>query len=116
MSRLALAAGIAGFVTVAMGAFGAHGLKLTPEAQDWWDTATFYALSHVVAALAIAVSGRSQLARAGWAFLIGAVIFGGTLYAMALGAPHYLGAVTPLGGLAFLAGWGLIIRAATTKL
>jgi uncharacterized membrane protein YgdD (TMEM256/DUF423 family) len=111
MTRLIAAAGTAGFVGVALGAFGAHALeaRLSPEAQGWWETATFYALTHAAAALAAALSGRHAFARAGWAFIIGAVIFAGSLYAMALGAPGYLGAVTPLGGLSFLAGWGLVV-------
>jgi len=113
MTRLIAAAGTAGFVGVALGAFGAHALeaRLSPEAQGWWETATFYALTHDVAALGVALSGRAALARAGWAFIIGAVIFAGSLYAMALGAPRLFGAITPLGGLCFLAGWGLIAAA-----
>lgn len=113
MSRLIAAAGVTGFLAVAFGAFGAHALegRLTPEAQGWWETATFYALTHAAAALAAALSGKRAFARAGWAFIIGAVIFAGSLYAMALGAPRFLGAATPLGGLSFLAGWGLVVAA-----
>lgn len=111
MPRLTLSAGILGFFTVALGAFGAHGLegRLSPAALGWWETATFYALTHAVAALALALSGRETLRPAGWAFVFGAVLFAGSLYAMALGAPAIVGAVTPLGGLAFLAGWAMII-------
>ena len=106
-NRLALAAGIIGFLTVALGAFGAHGLeaRLSTEAQGWWETATFYALSHAVAALALSLSERRSFVRAGWTFIIGAALFGGSLYGLALGAPRWFGAITPLGGLAFLAGW-----------
>lgn len=111
MPRLPLAAGFLGFLVVALGAFGAHGLegRLTEAALDWWETATFYGLVHAVAALAIALSDRAALKSAGWLFVIGAVLFAGSLYAMALGAPRFLGAVTPLGGLSFLAGWAFVI-------
>lgn len=107
--KLSSIAAIFGFVGVALGAFGAHGLEaqLSPEARDWWQTATFYLLVH--AALAAAVTyrgGRGAMPAA--AFLLGALLFSGSLYLMALGAPRWLGAVTPLGGLGFLAGWALL--------
>ncbi|PQA89643.1 DUF423 domain-containing protein [Hyphococcus luteus] len=109
MNRLALAAGVLGFLAVALGAFGAHGLegKLSPQAQDWWETATFYGLVHAVAAFSLALHARPGLARAGWAFVIGAVVFSGSLYAMALGGPRMLGMATPFGGVSFLVGWAL---------
>ena len=112
------AAGIAGFLCVALGAFGAHGLegRLTDEAAHWWTTATFYGLTHSVAALAAALAARASpgLRLAGWAFVIGALIFSGTLYAMALlsldgDAPRRLGAITPVGGVSLLIGWGLVV-------
>jgi uncharacterized membrane protein YgdD (TMEM256/DUF423 family) len=111
MNRLALAAALTGFAGVALGAFGAHGLadRLDPEALGWWDTATLYALVHAVAALAIALATKASRA-AGWAFIFGSVVFAGSLYAMALGAPRILGAITPIGGLAFLLGWGLLAK------
>ena len=60
--------------------------------------------------LAIALADQERrFASAGWAFAIGAVVFSGSLYAMALGAPRMLGAITPIGGVSFLAGWALII-------
>lgn len=118
MRSLIICIGMIGFLAVALGAFGAHGLegRLTAEAQDWWATATLYALVHAAAALAVAMAAKEARApaAAGWAFVVGAVIFSGSLYAMALfslfgGAPRFLGAVTPIGGVAFLAGWALII-------
>lgn len=115
---LVVCAGALGFASVALGAFGAHGLegRLTAEAEGWWDTATLYGLTHAAAALAIALSGRAGLARlGGWLFLAGAVIFAGTLYAMALGAPRILGAVTPIGGVALLAGWAMCIASAIRR-
>ncbi|MEM1151331.1 MAG: DUF423 domain-containing protein [Pseudomonadota bacterium] len=105
------AAALLGFIAVALGAFGAHGLdgRLTPETTGWWETATLYALVHAVAALAIGLSGRRGLgAWGGWAFMVGAVIFAGTLYAMALGAPRWFGAITPIGGVLLLAGWAFV--------
>lgn len=116
MNRLAFAAAITGFAGVALGAFGAHGLNIGAEAQDWWDTATLYALVHGAAALAIALSDRIGLVRrGGWAFLIGAGVFSGCLYAMAIGAPRWLGGVVPLGGVSFLAGWVLVAAGATRR-
>jgi uncharacterized membrane protein YgdD (TMEM256/DUF423 family) len=105
-----------GFGGVALGAFGAHGLALSAQALDWWNTATLYALVHAAAALAIVLSERTGLVRqGGWAFIFGTVIFSGCLYAMALGAPRWLGAVVPLGGVSFLAGWVLVAAGATRR-
>jgi len=107
MSRkLTATAGISGFIVVALGAFGAHALgdALTGEQLEWWRTATLYGLTHAAAALAIALGGR-QFALSGWLFIAGLSLFCATLYAMALGAPRILGAVTPVRGLAMLAGW-----------
>jgi len=115
--RLIAAAGAAGFLTVALGAFGAHGLdgQLSAEAKGWWETATLYGLVHATAAFAAAIAGRKELARAGYAFLAGAIVFSGSLYLMALGAPRILGAITPLGGLALLTGWALVAYAGWRK-
>lgn len=109
-------AALFGFLSVALGAFGAHALeaRLTPEGQDWWHTATLYALPHAAAALAAGLSGRGgNIARGGWLLFIGALIFSSTLYAMALGAPRWLGAITPVGGVGMLAGWALIALGAS---
>lgn len=105
-------ASIVGFSAVALGAFGAHGLKgrLSAEALGWWETATLYALTHAVAALAAAYSGRAPGASP--VFLLAVLLFSGSLYAMALGAPRWFGAITPIGGLSFLAGWALIFAGA----
>lgn len=116
MSPLLIAAGLIGFCSVALGAFGAHGLegRLTAEGEAWWATATLYALAHSAAALACALAGRAGvrgLAVSGWAFVVGTLIFAGTLYAMALGAPRWFGAVTPIGGVSFLVGWALVVLA-----
>lgn len=106
--RSALLVGIAGASAVLLGAFGAHALRgvLDPPATELWHTAVNY---HVWHALALAVSvglGRGRSGRfARWAFAIGIVLFSGSLYALALGAPRWCGAITPFGGLAFVAGW-----------
>lgn len=104
MSLRALAALLAA-VAVGMGAFGAHALQsrflAEPRAGDWWETATFYLLVHAIAVACIPSGSR-------WprlALLLGAAVFAGTLYAMALGAPRWLGAITPLGGTALILGW-----------
>lgn len=118
MNRLALAAASLGFASVAFGAFGAHALgsALTETTRGWWDTATGYALPHAAAALAIAIAGKSGWTRAGgWCLVIGAAVFAASLYAMALGAPRALGAITPIGGVLMLAGWMLAAASAARR-
>jgi uncharacterized membrane protein YgdD (TMEM256/DUF423 family) len=109
--------GISGFLAVALGAFGAHGLQSRlADAADgakrlaWWQTAAQYHLLHALAIAVVAFAvARAPAARfAGIAFCVGTLLFSGSLYAMALGAPRILGAVTPFGGLAFLAGWATL--------
>lgn len=108
-----------GFTGVALGAFGAHGLKgavegLPDGAQRlaWWDLAARYHLVHAVAVglcavLAAQVTSRLPVAAA-WTLTLGVLLFSGSLYVMALTGVRALGAVTPVGGVAFLAGWTLI--------
>ena len=97
-------AAILGFLAVAGGAFGAHGLSGDPHAAELMRTAATYAMWHALAVLAyVALGGRGRIVPS--LFLGGAVIFSGTVAALALGGPAWLGAVTPLGGLGFLAGW-----------
>lgn len=112
-----------GFLAVALGAFGAHGLKgrlsALPDATQrlgWWETAAHY---HLVHALALGLFGLSSghlsgpwVRRAGASTLAGIALFSGSLYAMALTGFTGLGAVTPLGGLALLFGWGAFFFAA----
>lgn len=99
---------LAGASGVLLGAFGAHALRghLDGAAMGWWQTAVQYQLWHALA-LALAVhAGRGRAGRlATPAFAIGIVLFSGSLYAMALGAPRWFGAITPLGGLSFMTGW-----------
>ena len=112
-----LGAGLA-FTAVALGAFGAHGLdgKVSAEAADWWHTATFYLLPHGIAVFAIGLMGRPVYRLPAYWLAGGAFVFAATLYAMTLGAPRWLGMVTPLGGVGQLCGWGLIVwRALRTR-
>jgi uncharacterized membrane protein YgdD (TMEM256/DUF423 family) len=108
-----------GFLAVALGAFGAHGLKRSlaavadgAERLDWWRTASSYHLAHALAlglvALLVARSAGAALSVAGFAFLVGIALFSGSLYAMVLTGVRGLGAVTPFGGLAFLVGWAAL--------
>jgi uncharacterized membrane protein YgdD (TMEM256/DUF423 family) len=110
--RLFLALGaISAFVGVAAGAFGAHGLKsrLSAEMLVIFETAVRYQMYHAFALLFVAwASSRfsgSLITRAGWLFVIGTILFSGSLYLLSLTETRWLGAITPLGGLAFLGGW-----------
>ncbi len=99
-----------GFIAVALGAFGAHALgdSLSAKQTGWWDTATLYLLVHAALVTALGVAGGERYAIAALIMALAVALFAATLYAMALGAPTWLGAVTPIGGLGLLAGWGLI--------
>ena len=107
---------VSGFLAVALGAFGAHGLqaRLSPEGLDWWRTGVFYQLAHapVLVLLGLLALHARRVNAAGWALAVGSLVFSGTLYLMALGLPRWLGAVTPVGGLLLLAGWVLLALAA----
>ena len=108
MRGLLVAAALAGLACVAFGAFAAHGVS-DERAQGWLRTGADYGLLHALAVFAAATL-RARIA--GVLFLVGVLVFGGTLFAMALGAPRWLGAVTPLGGLSFMAGWAALAWAA----
>ena len=111
--------GVLGALGVALGAFGAHGLRARLDAlpdgalrRGWWETAAHY---HLIHALAIAVAGYlasraggTLATLSGFSFGLGILLFSGSLYAMTLTGARGLGAVTPLGGLAFIAGWVLL--------
>ena len=102
---------ISAFVSVGAGAFGAHGLRgrLDPSALAIFETAARYQMYHALALFAVAWAVSRWpgpwAPRAGWIFVVGTVIFSGSLYALALTGVRWLGAITPLGGVAFLAGW-----------
>jgi uncharacterized membrane protein YgdD (TMEM256/DUF423 family) len=119
MQILPLIASIIGASGVAMGAFGAHALKSSLASREMtavWETACLYHLVHALAVLIVVLLPASSypslrlpmLRRAAWCWVAGVVLFSGSLYALALGGPGWLGPVTPLGGLAFIAGWVLV--------
>lgn len=114
-----LLAGLNGLIGVAAGAFGAHGLRerVTPRDLEIWQTGAHYQQVHAVALLAVALwalqaqtSGQpASLHGVAMAlFTAGMLIFSGTLYAMTLGGPRWLGAITPLGGLCLLGAWATV--------
>ena len=107
----AMIGAVLGFVAVAAGAFGAHALRarLTPADLEIFETAARYQMYHALALLGVAWAftrwpGGAATA-AGWLFLAGTVVFSGSLYLLVLTGQRWLGAVTPLGGVALLAGW-----------
>lgn len=106
------------FLAVAAGAFGAHALRerLGPDLLAVWETGARYQMYHALALLAVAMAaGRwpgGGWALAGWLFTAGIVVFSGSLYVLAFSGVRWLGAVTPLGGVCFLAGWIALALAA----
>jgi uncharacterized membrane protein YgdD (TMEM256/DUF423 family) len=105
---------IAALVGVALGAFAAHGLqaRLSPNALSVFETGVRYQMYHALALLAVAYAaqrwGGALPSWAGGLFIVGIVLFSGSLYALAITDVRTLGAITPLGGLAFLAGWACL--------
>ena len=112
--RWMMLAALSGFIAVAVGAFAAHGIK-DSQARDWLKTGAQYEFMHTMATFAAAAFMQMGGLRARFApafFLPGTVLFSGSLYAMALGAPHWLGMITPVGGVLFLVGWLILAWAA----
>jgi uncharacterized membrane protein YgdD (TMEM256/DUF423 family) len=112
MDRLFFLLGsLSGFLAVALGAFGAHGLRsrIGPDMLAIFETGVRYQMYHALALLAVAWAATrwpgNAVTSAGWLFLAGTVIFSGSLYLLSLTGMRWLGAITPLGGLAFMAGW-----------
>ena len=109
------------FIAVAAGAFGAHALRmhLDPAALAIWETAARYQMYHALALLAAAwVASAWPGPLPGWSgrfFLAGTAVFSGSLYLLALTGVRWLGAVTPIGGACFLAGWGCLLLAAIRR-
>ena len=109
---------VAAFLAVTLGAFGAHALRgrLSPEMLAVFETGVRYHMYHALALILVAlVMGRMSgwlIQTAGWCFVAGIVLFSGSLYALALSGVTILGAVTPIGGLAFLVGWACLAFAA----
>jgi uncharacterized membrane protein YgdD (TMEM256/DUF423 family) len=108
------AGALAALLAVALGAFGAHALRsrLTPADLDIFETGVRYQMYHALALFGVAwASSRwpgGVTHAAGWAFLVGILIFSGSLYLLVVLGQRWLGAVTPLGGVAFLLGWTLL--------
>jgi uncharacterized membrane protein YgdD (TMEM256/DUF423 family) len=108
--RTILAAALFGLLGVLAGAFGAHGLedRISAEQLEWWGTGARYQQIHAVALLLVGWGSGEWTkwrARAAWCFTLGMIVFAGTLYAMALGGPRILGAITPIGGILLMLGW-----------
>jgi len=109
--NLLRSAALFGFLGVVLGAFGAHALKTTllaHGATDIWNKAVLYQLVHAVALLTMALHG-TQNRGAFFAFVLGILIFSGSLYLLALTNLRWLGAITPIGGLCFLVGWAWLL-------
>jgi uncharacterized membrane protein YgdD (TMEM256/DUF423 family) len=107
-------------IAVATGAFGAHGLKniVSAEMLDTWDTAVRYQMFHALGFLALAwtvshwPAQTNLISLGGWLFLAGVLLFSGSLYILVLSGARWLGAITPFGGVAFVAGWVCLALAA----
>lgn len=119
MDRLFFSLGaVSAFVSVAAGAFGAHALRarLSPELLAAFETGARYQMYHALGLIVVAWAAArwpgSLPQWAGWLFLAGTLLFSGSLYALALSGVRALGAITPLGGVAFLAGWICLALAA----
>ena len=117
-ARLAATLGaLFGGVAVALGAFGAHALRsrLEPRDLEIFETGVRYQMYHAVALLAAAWLLDKKITQAGgatWGFTIGTLIFSGSLYVMVFTGQRWLGAVTPIGGVAFIVGWVMLMLAA----
>ena len=115
MDRVFIALGaLSGCLAVAAGAFAAHALRarLSPEMLDVFQTGATYQMYHALALVAVGIlmarfssDGSTWLTTAGWLFLAGSILFSGSLYLLALSGTTWLGAITPLGGVAFLLAW-----------
>ena len=110
-----LFAGLSGFISVAIGAFGAHGLrgKVAENLFHAFETGVAYQISHTLALFGVCIlmqmwGMKLSLQLAAYAFMLGIILFSGSLYGLALTGMKWLGPVTPIGGLAFLAGWALL--------
>jgi uncharacterized membrane protein YgdD (TMEM256/DUF423 family) len=119
MCRALVAAGaILGFLAVGLGAFGAHALRdhLAPDRMAIYQTGVQYHLAHALAILLVAqMADRLNTRTVGWLWVAGVVIFSGSLYALAVTGIRILGAITPIGGVCFLAGWAVLaVRALRT--
>ncbi|MBP3039211.1 DUF423 domain-containing protein [Bacillaceae bacterium Marseille-Q3522] len=123
MKLFILLGAVNAFLSVALGAFGAHGLegKLEPKYLETWKTAVNYQMFHATGLFIIGIllgktPGSSLLSWSGWVMLIGVILFSGSLYVLSLTQIKVLGAITPFGGIAFLTAWLLLAIAAVKAL
>jgi uncharacterized membrane protein YgdD (TMEM256/DUF423 family) len=117
--------GVSGTLGVALGAFGAHGLRdvlLAHGTANAWETAVRYHLLHAIGLFCVAIWLRQKPSDVTWpqrwavkSWIVGTLLFSGSLYGLALGGPRWLGPITPLGGVAFIAGWILLVVAASVE-
>lgn len=119
MTLLLTLGGIMMFLAVALGAFGAHALKnrLTEDRQNTYQTGVQYHIAHglglmLLGLAAAQLTSEGLVVIAGWFLFVGIILFSGSLYALSLTGIHKLGAITPLGGVCFLAGWVIFVIAA----
>jgi uncharacterized membrane protein YgdD (TMEM256/DUF423 family) len=120
-----IVAALSGAISVAVGAFAAHGLDLSTEAgrkaREWLQTGSQYQIIHALAIVAVVVLSRNAMLNGRVAivaqclFFVGSVLFPGALYALAFGGPRWFGAVAPIGGTAFILGWVSLALAALMK-
>ena len=118
-------AALSGAISVIVGAFAAHGLDLRTEAglkaRDWLQTGSHYQMVHALAMLGVCALAGAEFLNvrlsvvALWLFLAGSVLFPGALYSLSFGGPRWFGAVAPVGGLAFIAGWVFLAIAALKR-
>ena len=113
--RIVAAGATLGGLAVMFGAFGAHALKgrIGADALGWWQTAVEYQMWHALAVLGLGLSEAPSWRLPARLMVGGVLVFSGTLFAIVLGAPRWLGAVTPLGGIAMISGWTLLAWRAT---
>ena len=120
MKALAIITAISGFMAVALGAFGAHALQAIapPEMLAVWQTAMQYQMFHALVLMCIVIAGsrtpNNLLRVAGWMFVVGTVLFSGSLYTLVITGIKALGMITPIGGVLFLGGW-LVLAFAMVK-
>lgn len=118
LPTLATIGAILAALAVSFGAFGTHILKpqLDAEAIGWWHTAVQYQFWHALAVLSLGLANLPWARLPALMLAVGALLFSGTLYAMALGAPRWFGAITPFGGVAMIIGWCVLAwRASSAK-
>jgi uncharacterized membrane protein YgdD (TMEM256/DUF423 family) len=117
MKKWVIIGGISGFLAVALGAFGAHGLKsqLTPEMLEIYKTGVFYHLVHSVVVLVLGLSAQEKFSKSAIFFSIGILLFSFSLYLYSVTAVTLFAYITPFGGVSLLIGWALVVYAGLKK-